>query len=221
LSPSTSRESLAANGVDPIQDGLLSFGEDWGSAERLDLRRIANENTPKLKTHSPRGERADIVEFHPAYHRLMEASVAAGIRASVWDGAVAQTPAIDSGNVMALDVLRAASRRPQAAPAVLAALAKESKDLPGVTDAIRDIEKALGSSDAEAHVRFVTDRLATLAATAALAGAAPREIAETYANTRLPASRRIIGANEVNNTMTMLVDHALPMGLTTKGQVPI
>src|SRR5262245_53701831 len=85
-------ESLAANGVDPAQEGLLSFGEDWGSAERLDLGRIANENTPKLKTHSPRGERADIVEFHPAYHRLREASVAAGIQACVGDGANAQLP---------------------------------------------------------------------------------------------------------------------------------
>ena len=518
-------DSLAANGVDPIHDGLLSFGDDWGAAERLDLGRVANENTPKLKTHSPRGERADIVEFHPAYHRLMEASVTAGIHASVWDGANAETPVgrgfvaraarhfvvagvedghlcpitmtnaavgalaaaperlrewlplirsrhydprflpfwekkgvtlgmgmtekqggtdvrantaratpthngeytitghkwfmsapmcdaflvlaqaqggltcflvprfrpdgsvnglhlqrlkdklgnrsnassevefvdafawrigeegkgvrtiiemvqltrldcvsssagftrmalalavhharhrnafgkklVDqpamrmvladlaleveamtalalrlarsfeasasdereaararvltpaakfyvckaapgliyeamealggngyveesplprlyreapvnaiwegSGNVMALDVLRAVSREPQVATALLATLAQEIKNLPGVDDAVRDIEQALRGPDAEPRARFVTDRLATLAATAALAGAAPREIAETYANTRLRASRRIIGANDVNNLMTMLVDRALPM----------
>ncbi|GGC57273.1 acyl-CoA dehydrogenase family protein [Chelatococcus reniformis] len=78
-------DNLAANGVDPVEDGLLSFGEAWGSAERLDLGRLANENPPKLKTHTARGERADQVEFHPAYHALMAASMEAGLHSSTWD----------------------------------------------------------------------------------------------------------------------------------------
>lgn len=78
-------DALAANGVDAIANGLLSFGEAWGSAARLDLGRLANENPPKLRSHDARGERADVVEFHPAYHALMQASTEAGLHASTWD----------------------------------------------------------------------------------------------------------------------------------------
>ncbi|MDJ1157194.1 isovaleryl-CoA dehydrogenase [Chelatococcus sp. SYSU_G07232] len=79
-------DALAANGIDPISGGLLSFGETWGTGEQLDLGRIANENPPRLRTFDPRGFRADVVEFHPAYHALMQASVEAGLHASTWDG---------------------------------------------------------------------------------------------------------------------------------------
>jgi putative acyl-CoA dehydrogenase len=64
-------DALRVNGVDADAENLPGFGAEWGAAERLDLGRLANENPPKLKTHDPRGERADRVEFHPAYHALM------------------------------------------------------------------------------------------------------------------------------------------------------
>ncbi|WP_336489509.1 acyl-CoA dehydrogenase family protein [Methylobacterium nigriterrae] len=79
--------ALAANGVDPGAEGLPAFGAEWGSAERIELGRLANENPPRLRTHDARGNRADVVEFHPAYHALMRASVGAGLHASAWDGA--------------------------------------------------------------------------------------------------------------------------------------
>ncbi|MFC4174813.1 isovaleryl-CoA dehydrogenase [Microvirga sp. GCM10011540] len=80
-------DALMANGVDRPQETLGPFGQAWGSAERLDLGRLANENPPKLRTHDPRGHRIDAVEFHPAYHALMRASMADGLHASSWDGA--------------------------------------------------------------------------------------------------------------------------------------
>jgi putative acyl-CoA dehydrogenase len=64
--------------------GLTAFGQICGSAENAELARLANENTPKLKTHSARGDRLDVVEFHPAYHALMEISCAEGLHSSVW-----------------------------------------------------------------------------------------------------------------------------------------
>src|SRR4051812_10947240 len=76
------RGAAAANGVEPA--ALPAFGAEWGAAERLALGRLANENPPKLRTHDAWGRRADVVEFHPAYHALMGASVAAGLHASVW-----------------------------------------------------------------------------------------------------------------------------------------
>ncbi len=60
-------------------DNLAHFGKFTGSSEALELGRLANENPPRLKTFDARGFRADIVEFHPAYHALMSASMAQGL----------------------------------------------------------------------------------------------------------------------------------------------
>ena len=81
------RDALKANGSDPDSEALAALGKDWGEAGRFELARLANENPPKLRTHDPRGFRADVVEFHPAYHALMQASIADGLHASTWDDA--------------------------------------------------------------------------------------------------------------------------------------
>lgn len=86
------RGALRANGVDPDEPGLAAFGAEWGAAERLEGGRLANENPPRLRTHDASGRRADRVEFHPAYHALMRASVGAGLHASLWDGAAPALP---------------------------------------------------------------------------------------------------------------------------------
>ena len=82
-------DALAANGVDLDAEGLASFGERWGTAHRLDLGRLANENPPRLRTYDPTGHRLDVVEFHPAYHALMAASMEDGLHASTWDAKIA------------------------------------------------------------------------------------------------------------------------------------
>src|SRR5205807_2890881 len=46
--------------------------------------RVANENTPKLRSFDTRGNRRDEVEFHPAYHELMARSAHAGVHNSTW-----------------------------------------------------------------------------------------------------------------------------------------
>ena len=61
-------------------------GKDYGSAETLDLGRVANENPPRLRTMDGKGNRIDFVEFHPAYHALMAKSIGYGIHASAHDG---------------------------------------------------------------------------------------------------------------------------------------
>ena len=63
---------------------LSAFGRRWGQTEFSEWGRLANENTPQLRTYDLRGFRADVVEFHPAYHALMKESVAAGIHSSTW-----------------------------------------------------------------------------------------------------------------------------------------
>ena len=78
-------EAVAANGGVAADDELGVFGRHWGSAAMAARGRIANENTPKLKTFDARGNRRDEVEFHPAYHELMAHSAHAGVHNSTWD----------------------------------------------------------------------------------------------------------------------------------------
>lgn len=71
---------------------LSACGRDYGSAATLDLGRVANENPPKLRTMDGKGNRLDLVEFHPAYHALMDKSIGHGIHASAHDGSEPQGP---------------------------------------------------------------------------------------------------------------------------------
>jgi putative acyl-CoA dehydrogenase len=78
------KEAVAAFGAGKSADSLSDFGKRWGSVEMAEHSRLANENPPKLRTHDQKGFRADVVEFHPSYHRLMETSIADGVHGSVW-----------------------------------------------------------------------------------------------------------------------------------------
>ena len=78
-------EAVAANGGAASENELSEFGKHWGSAAMAERGRIANENTPKLRTFDSRGNRRDEVEFHPAYHELMARSAHAGLHNSTWN----------------------------------------------------------------------------------------------------------------------------------------
>jgi putative acyl-CoA dehydrogenase len=80
-------EAVAANGGAAARDELSEFGRHWGSAAMAERGRLANENTPKLRTFDSRGKRRDEVEFHPAYHELMAHSAHAGLHNSTWTAA--------------------------------------------------------------------------------------------------------------------------------------
>ena len=68
-----------------VREELEALGRHVTAPEVQDLARMANESTPKLRTHGPRGERIDVVEFHPAWHALMRRSMANGLHCSVWE----------------------------------------------------------------------------------------------------------------------------------------
>ena len=51
---------------------LASIGQQLGTAESLELGRLANVNPPELLRYDPTGERLDDVRFHPARHLLMQ-----------------------------------------------------------------------------------------------------------------------------------------------------
>jgi len=77
-------DAVKANGGAAAEHELSQFGKTWGSAAMADRGRLANENTPKLRTFDAKGNRRDQVEFHPAYHELMAHSAQAGVHNSTW-----------------------------------------------------------------------------------------------------------------------------------------
>ncbi|TCQ12676.1 putative acyl-CoA dehydrogenase [Rhizobium sp. PP-F2F-G36] len=68
-----------------LRDDFDGLGRYVTSPEAQDLARMANQGVPQLRTHGPRGERLDVVDFHPAWHALMRRSMTAGLHSSVWE----------------------------------------------------------------------------------------------------------------------------------------
>jgi putative acyl-CoA dehydrogenase len=121
---------------------------------------------------------------------------------AIWEG---------SGNVMCLDVLRALSREAEAAATVLQHLAEEAKGLPGTAEALAFIGKAFRRPDSERVARLAVEKLALLAATAALNQVSPRH-AELFAATRLASNHAsMYGAVDfANDEISHLLERALP-----------
>ncbi|GLZ29961.1 acyl-CoA dehydrogenase [Lentzea sp. NBRC 105346] len=63
---------------------LRALGKLAGTAEWQDKGRLANANPPVLHTHDRYGNRIDEVEFHPAWHELMDVAVTHGLHAAPW-----------------------------------------------------------------------------------------------------------------------------------------
>ena len=176
------REAVKANGAGDEAAALAAFGRQWGTAEMFAAARQANENTPKLRTFDPKGFRRDVVEFHPAYHDLMRASIAAGLQGSSWttDGTRAAPPAevaraaryymasqVESGHLCPVTMTRAALGALAADPALLAQVAPKVVarnydpvfrpwwDKPGMTLGMGMTEKQ-GGTDVRANTTSAT-----------------------------------------------------------------
>lgn len=68
-----------------LRDDFELIGRYATSPEAQELARMANQGVPQLRTHGPRGERIDVVDFHPAWHALMRRSMANGLHSSLWE----------------------------------------------------------------------------------------------------------------------------------------
>ncbi|MEO7060686.1 MAG: acyl-CoA dehydrogenase family protein, partial [Lapillicoccus sp.] len=77
-------EALDRWGNDADAPALHDLGERAGSATAQEWGELADRNPPRLRTHSPNGERVDEVEYHPAYHLLLATAVGAGLTAEPW-----------------------------------------------------------------------------------------------------------------------------------------
>jgi len=134
----------------------------------------ADRVPPVLHTHSPTGERVDEVEYHPAYHALMEVAVGNGLTAEPWarpsdSGAHARRAAgfvvwsqVEAGHLCPVSMTYAAAPALAAEPAVAArwmpGLASRAydpvlapmADKPGLTVGMGMTEKQ-GGSDVRAN----------------------------------------------------------------------
>jgi putative acyl-CoA dehydrogenase len=131
------QDAVAVHGGASAQQELSEFGAHWGSAAMAARGRIANENTPKLRTFDSRGNRRDEIEFHPAYHELMAHSAHAGLHNSTWnpDGKPAGAPSevvraakfymaaqVEAGHLCPITMTRASVAALAAEPNLLAKL---------------------------------------------------------------------------------------------------
>jgi len=129
------QDAVAANGGAAAETELSVFGRHFGSAAMAARGRLANENTPKLKTFDARGNRRDEVEYHPAYHELMAHSAHEGVHNSTWtaDGQPAGGAAevlraarfymaaqVETGHLCPITMTRAAVATLAAEPSLLA-----------------------------------------------------------------------------------------------------
>ena len=78
------RESLEREGGSWAHDMVSDLGRLAGTEEAIRWGFQANANPPQLHTHDRFGNRIDEVEFHPAWHRLMEVAVGHGLHALPW-----------------------------------------------------------------------------------------------------------------------------------------
>ncbi len=77
-------EALAHEGASDAFDDLNIIGLLAGSERAQEWARQANEHPPKLRTHDRFGRRIDEVDFHPAYHELMQVATRNGLHAAPW-----------------------------------------------------------------------------------------------------------------------------------------
>ena len=77
-------EAARRAGVESIGAKARELGRFVGSAEAQALAALANRHPPELRTHDRFGRRLDAVEYHPAYHQLMDRAMSAGLHSLAW-----------------------------------------------------------------------------------------------------------------------------------------
>ncbi|HEY3484700.1 MAG TPA: acyl-CoA dehydrogenase family protein [Ilumatobacteraceae bacterium] len=82
-------EGIEREGAGSRLDEVHRIGRLAGDAHWLRQGDLANRNEPVLHTHDRYGNRIDEVEYHPAYHSLMQIAVGEGLAGAPWadDGA--------------------------------------------------------------------------------------------------------------------------------------
>ncbi len=78
-------EAVSREGAGWDSDLLASIGQQLGTAESLELGRLANAHPPELLRYDPQGQRLDDVRFHSAWHLLMQGLCANRVHNLAWE----------------------------------------------------------------------------------------------------------------------------------------
>ncbi|ECC2094656.1 isovaleryl-CoA dehydrogenase [Salmonella enterica] len=78
-------EAVSREGAGWDSDLLASIGQQLGTAESLELGRLANAHPPELLRYDPQGQRLDDVRFHPAWHLLMQGLCTNRVHNLAWE----------------------------------------------------------------------------------------------------------------------------------------
>ncbi|MGB7803912.1 isovaleryl-CoA dehydrogenase [Buttiauxella sp.] len=84
LSDISLTEAVAREGAGWDAELLASIGQQLGSAESLELGRLANTHPPELLRYDSSGERLDDVRCYPAWHLLMQGLCANRVHNLPW-----------------------------------------------------------------------------------------------------------------------------------------
>jgi len=77
-------EAVRRYGAEQHAGRLRDLGTVAGSPRSLRWAEFVDRYPPTLRTHDAFGRRLDELEYHPAWHRLMQAGVRAGLTAAAW-----------------------------------------------------------------------------------------------------------------------------------------
>jgi putative acyl-CoA dehydrogenase len=78
------REAVCREGASWAEGELTELGAKLGKPETVQLGFDANRFSPQLHTLDRYGHRLDEVDFHSAWHQLLEIALAAGLHSSPW-----------------------------------------------------------------------------------------------------------------------------------------
>lgn len=81
-------EGLRREGGESFAESVRAFATLCGDGAVLRLGELANRHVPELHTHDRFGHRLDKVDFHPAWHALMQQSIEAGVHSLPWEDPV-------------------------------------------------------------------------------------------------------------------------------------
>jgi putative acyl-CoA dehydrogenase len=77
-------EAVQREGAGWVCERASELGRLVGGEPQQQWGRLANENRPQLHTHDRYGNRIDEVEFHPAWHKLMEMGIEHELHSLPW-----------------------------------------------------------------------------------------------------------------------------------------
>ncbi|WP_295801432.1 isovaleryl-CoA dehydrogenase [uncultured Microbulbifer sp.] len=77
-------DAVARNGSHWGEDDLQRYGEVCGRPEMIERGYLANAHKPEFEPHDRVGNRIDQVNYHPAYHQLMQLALSEGLHSSPW-----------------------------------------------------------------------------------------------------------------------------------------